>query len=319
MAEPTTSRVISAYLVAAGVMLVGFAPVVYLGLDTFRAGRPSGEAPLRESYLLVLAAMLLMVVAAQYVSYVLRARTTSRGSMRSAYRLEGVSDRILYLRDFHSDPSPWRHLLPWGPLKTPEEELGEVLQPVGELIAVGRPGSLQHPGAIQFYASEDEWRSAVAQQMAEAKLVLLRLGVGPGLMWELDTAMSVVPPDRLVILRLGIPEQEWHRVAEALEERIGTEFASMLPSGDGSRDGFIVFSRSRKATFLPLQSVPFWRRVPREPLARRFKYTLRPVLERFDCEWRQPPISKGRVALAAYLGLVAFSGLVFLALRAFGL
>ncbi len=95
---------------------------------------------------------------------------------------------VLYLRSFGMDASTMRRKLMAG-LSTEEEDLAEAVRPLGDLIAIGRPGEpLPLPGAARMYCSNDEWKDAVVARMREASLVIIRAGQGEGLLWECEQA-----------------------------------------------------------------------------------------------------------------------------------
>src|SRR5215469_1496518 len=101
---------------------------------------------------------------------------------------------VLYLRSFQSDTSSSFKVLFSG-LTTEEEQLADVLRPIGELITIGRPGEkLPLPGAARIYASDSEWQSVVLEHMRSAQLVILRAGAGHGLFWELKESLTELTP-----------------------------------------------------------------------------------------------------------------------------
>ena len=68
---------------------------------------------------------------------------------------------VLYLRAFLSDSSTRKFILSTAfmafPQATLEEQLADVVRPLGDLVAIGRPGEgLPEPGAARMYASDEE-------------------------------------------------------------------------------------------------------------------------------------------------------------------
>ena len=62
--------------------------------------------------------------------------------------------KVLYLRSFQTDPSTTYQRLAAG-WTTEEEDLKSVLQPFGDMVAIGQPGErLPVPGATRMYASQ---------------------------------------------------------------------------------------------------------------------------------------------------------------------
>jgi hypothetical protein len=93
---------------------------------------------------------------------------------------------------------------------TDEEQLGEVLHPFGDLVAIGKPGeTLPTPGAARLYASDAEWKKVVTDQMQTARLVVIRAGTNEGLLWELKQAVQVRNPKKLLILILVMGKKDY--------------------------------------------------------------------------------------------------------------
>jgi hypothetical protein len=218
---------------------------------------------------------------------------------------------VLYLRTFKSDPSTAGHVL--GALVIPrlisgmatdEEQLADAVRPLGQLIAIGRPGEgLPKPGAARIYSSDGDWKAVVQGRMREARLVIIRAGEGEGLLWELKEAIAVLDPRRLLILVLDMKLENYESFRLAARSVIH----GLLPEGSQARrfrriSGFIVFDANWTSTLLPLHA-PYFRRSGFKPYRRLFKHTLRPVFERFGLEWQPPPISILNVVLTIILAL----------------
>jgi hypothetical protein len=111
-------------------------------------------------------------------------------------------------------------------LATEEEQLAAAVEPVGPLVAMGRPGeALPEVGALRLYVTDDEWQDVVIRWLTNARLVILRVaGDTEGLRWEISQAPRLVAPERLVLL---LPLK---RVAyEAFRERVERLFPRGLP------------------------------------------------------------------------------------------
>jgi hypothetical protein len=114
---------------------------------------------------------------------------------------------VLYLRSFAED-SVTAESRPRGlnqfmsELATEEEQLAAAVEPVGPLVAIGRPGeALPELGALRLYVSDDEWQDVVIRWLTNARLVILRVaGNTEGLWWEISQAPRFVAPERLVLL-----------------------------------------------------------------------------------------------------------------------
>lgn len=106
---------------------------------------------------------------------------------------------VLYLRPFDQDAA-MGELGGQVSLLTYEEQLREAFRTVGPLVAIGRPGEpLPELGAGRVYVG-DQWRAAVLDLIMRARLVVLGLGPGEGLRWEVERVTRLLPPQRLVLL-----------------------------------------------------------------------------------------------------------------------
>ncbi|MBM7857145.1 hypothetical protein [Lentzea nigeriaca] len=149
---------------------------------------------------------------------VVRARRHLADVLGSADQLESGSF-VLYLRTFDDDAArratQHTHLWDAGGLlrlfflsgRTQEEQLAVALRPAGALVAVGRPGEdLPEVGALRLYLPDDAWQTAVLDLMRRARLVVLAVGGGQGLLWELSRAVEHVAPHRLVLFVDLLPD-----------------------------------------------------------------------------------------------------------------
>jgi hypothetical protein len=210
---------------------------------------------------------------------------------------------LLYLRAFRSDPSTAKQIFSrnlLAGLESEEEELAEVLQPFGELIAIGRPGeSLPTLGATRIYTSDEEWKDVVKRQMQAAHLVVIRAAAGENVFWELTQAVKILNPQKLLILLLNMKVRDY----ESFRTRANSILEIPLP--ESTRlwrywhvSGFIGFAADWKPTFFPLKA-PFFRG---GSFKRRCKYALKPVFENFGLEWQAPPVSaRGLFVLLIYV------------------
>ncbi|MGM1064863.1 hypothetical protein [Saccharothrix sp. Mg75] len=149
-------------------------------------------------------------------------RHSRRRSARDAVRVLEADGRrpVLYLRAFSDDPASAAvdQVLagvanPLPIVHSREEQLASVLRAFGPVIAVGRPGeALPFLGAARFYLPPDDWQSGVLRLMELSGLIVLRLGPGDGLWWEVEQARATQPPDKLVLLVPGDRDDLHHRL-----------------------------------------------------------------------------------------------------------
>jgi TM2 domain-containing membrane protein YozV len=144
---------------------------------------------------------------------------------------------VLYLRSFADDGAALMGDQSWWmrrgasvtALVTPEQEMADILDAVGPVVAIGKPGEpLPELGAARLYVSDEQWQAKVQELMRLASLVVVRLGSSPGLLWEIEQALAHLPRQRLVLALLG-----GSVVAPALVDRLaptlGPTFALALP------------------------------------------------------------------------------------------
>jgi hypothetical protein len=75
-------------------------------------------------------------------------------------------------------------------MRSAEQIVTELVAPLGPVVAIARPGErLPALGAARI--STDEWKDRVIRLMECARLVVLQVGLTPGFLWEMNTALDV--------------------------------------------------------------------------------------------------------------------------------
>lgn len=213
----------------------------------------------------------------------------------SASPLRDSTPKVLYLRSFQSDPSTTMKKLFSG-FTTEEEQLAQVLLPFGNMIAIGRPGeSLPTPGATRMYATDAEWRHAVIDRMNSARLVVLRAGTSPGLFWEFRQAVSLLSPERVLVLLLNLTSSDYRLFADEVADSLqmvlpdvatNSPLRTMVDFRENPFNvtpGFICFSRGWVPEFLPL---PFYKVRFANDMKKSFNEALHPVFDAHGVAWR---------------------------------
>ena len=117
--------------------------------------------------------------------------------------LRGIDSRrsVLYVRSFDDDARDFDVLYRYNTLlaiilcppivfrskKRYEQVIADILEPVGPLVAIGRPGeSLPELGAARTYTTDAEWQDWVITQHRECSMVLMQAGRSAGLRWEVE-------------------------------------------------------------------------------------------------------------------------------------
>jgi hypothetical protein len=225
--------------------------------------------------------------------------------------------RVLYLRAFRSDASTSkqaffntfdsRFLLG---LESEEEQLAEVLLPFGELIAIGRPGErLPAPGAARIYTSDEEWKDVVKRQIQAARLVVIRAAAGENVFWELTQAVSVLDPQKLLIL-LNMKVRDYESFRARADSVLGVPLPESTQLVRRRRvSGFLGFADGWKSSFFALRA-PFFRGGSFKRLC---KYALRPVFENFGIEWRAPSMAE-KVLTMLFMALILLGPILLMSL-----
>ncbi len=217
---------------------------------------------------------------------------------------------VLYLRSFRDDDAThtgFERFLLRVNYRSEEEELAATFAEVGPLVAVGRPGeALPHLGAARFYFRDDEWKERVAELMAGASVVLLRVGGSRGLIWELERALSTLPPQKLVLL-LG-RNASWDTLLRAAGPVLGPKLqalqAQTQSGGVGSMRGFIRFARDGQPAYVPLRRSWLRWSLP-HPYLYELRQALRPCFEALALPWRLPPFPTLQATIALVAGALS--------------
>jgi hypothetical protein len=205
---------------------------------------------------------------------------------------------LLYLRSFRSDYTTAKELFrvyAQLPVTTEEEQLADALRPIGELVAIGRPGeSLPTPGAARIYTSDEEWKDVVKSQMQISRLVVIRAALGENVLWELTQAVRTLEPQKLLILVLKMKAKDYKSFCIKASPILGASLPERTTRWRFSRvTGFINFAAGWEPSFLAAKA-PYFRKGSFNRLA---KYALRPVFELFGLDWQPPPISASQIAM----------------------
>ncbi len=213
---------------------------------------------------------------------------------------------VLYLRSFADDGRAARR---YGAL-TEEEQLAKALAWVGPFVAVGRPGeTLPHVGAQRIYLADDEWQHRVLELMAQARLVVLRTGVTQGFHWEVERALSVLTPDRLLLV--VDDRHELRAVLGLIARHAGRPPNRLWLLGwpIGSAKGLVAFRPNWSPAALRLKR-GIWRSSGSdEPLVGRFTLALRPLFERLGVDYKLPGPSLTAIVVALLLAIFVIAGI----------
>ena len=214
---------------------------------------------------------------------------------------------VLYLRSFGDDDLPDVTLSTWA--STYEMQLCQVLRDIGPVVAIGRPGeAFPERGAARFYVSNDEWRDAVKYFLAHSAAVVFIVGKSDGVLWEIETALKQISPEKLLFFfPYGLKkerrntwlayrrlirnysfqpdvvkemEQDQHERYQLFRQNITTFWPYELPAALEDA-AFLTFLPDGKAQPLKTKRAPLITRASdRLKININFQRTLRPFLER---------------------------------------
>jgi hypothetical protein len=169
----------------------------------------------------------------------------------------------LYLRPFQFDRS-WAPQDPFRMPRTYEEHFARVLGKFGPFVAIGRPGEpLPELGAGRVYVEDDVWQQRVQELMENAAVVLLTVGDSGGLQWELEQAVALAGPERLLLfVPFGSsPDQRAQASArQSAYDAFRLWAQNVLPRGLPAQIGdscFIYFAKDWTPLLLPPPEVTF--------------------------------------------------------------
>lgn len=229
---------------------------------------------------------------------------------------------VLYLRSFQDDGSvllddqgikSMQALIRATSPASSEEELARILERIGPVVAIGKPGEeLPELGAARLYVGHDEWQSVVGALMRKAALVVVRVGPSPGVLWEIDQALTQIPRERLALVMLGgepLSAQVAARLAPALGEALPAALAAPRRSGWVGRlvsnpkrriGGVVCFTPDGRAHAVPVRAWPMGLRdlavtLAWRPAAGPLRHAWRQVFTLLGLEWGAGPGRHGRL------------------------
>lgn len=120
--------------------------------------------------------------------------------------IDAVHDEklIFYLRPFRTDGEAPYGSRTWGDsrysiVSTYEQDIQLVVAQLGCTVAVADPErKSQVPGA-SYLRSSPFWQNDVEAKIADSELVIIRIGLSDGILWELEKAMQIQPPHNLLL------------------------------------------------------------------------------------------------------------------------
>jgi TM2 domain-containing membrane protein YozV len=126
---------------------------------------------------------------------------------------------VVYIRSFKNDERIASRFQ-WTAAFSVEQELATVMNRVGPMIAIGKPGEpLPQLGAARLYVDDNHWRSTITDLMQRARLVVVLAGGTANLQWEMDQAVALVSCQRLIFI--VPPSDQASPFERGIEQRFG--------------------------------------------------------------------------------------------------
>ena len=258
-------------------------------------------------------------------------RTGWKHEARSAQDVTRADPRppVVYLRSFAIDDqvlvttgrgSRVAAMLTYTASVSPEQEMAFILDRIGPVIAIGKPGErLPELGAARLYVGDHEWQAVVGGWIDRAALVVLRAGETEGLWWEVTQAMQRCPPRRVVIVILGasgsFPAFE-RRFAEAFgspiaesrtpPSRVWSALIRLLLPYGRSAGRIIYFDELARPYEVPLEYTLTWTGMvlsPYRPYRDSLSAAFKTVFARLDIPWSMRRNATAAVLLAFFGGI----------------
>ena len=260
-----------------------------------------------------------------YINY--RSRQYAAKNLAEKITSEHGEHDLLYLRPFTTD-STLNKSLHGANITTfyqnlqssIEEDLFKVLEPFGNLIAIGKPGEkLPVPGAVRIYADED-WQNVVIDKMKKSQLVITHAGDGEGFNWEIKQAFEIVDPKKLLIFIPQMSKKKYEVFRQSALNNVGVSLPdkSVIKKAKAYMEmGFVRFTEEKTPYFLPLYA-PLFRVNPYAPYRARFMYSLKPLFNEFGIKWQLPLFIKMYVVVLVFFGTAILLIIVLLILSSLG-
>jgi hypothetical protein len=122
---------------------------------------------------------------------------------------------VLYLRSFRDDELMQHYSTavqePQG--RTNEQALASIFSLVGPVVALSEPRAAPRLGIARTQHEDSQWQDTVIGLMQAAALVVMRIGDSEGFSWEVEQALTLVPPERLVFF-LPVQADRWRQFRE---------------------------------------------------------------------------------------------------------
>lgn len=206
---------------------------------------------------------------------------------------------VVYLRSFKKDRAAARMTsLTFRGLATEEEQLAEVFNKLGPLVAIGAPGEkLPQLGAARGYFNGNDWKDHIRSMMKKSRLLIFRAGDTEGFWWEVAEAVKIVSPEKMLFL-IPFSKKKYELFRQSAEEYLPCSLPGYVGRkvSDEAIRAVLYFDKDWTPHIRSMQasSLAYWLKVVfrpfvtiitlvtffrKKPLVRILEKTLEPVFE----------------------------------------
>ncbi len=204
--------------------------------------------------------------------------------------------------------------------RTEEELIAEIMSEIGPCVAVGRPDErLPQLGFNRIYVSDDKWQKTVLEHMMRAQLVILMVGSSRSFSWELQKAVELVKPERLLFLIPSDPNdvRDFIRVAQTLLPHPPPDIPRRAIFPAVSFCAVLYFEPDWTPHYAIPDAPGHFRQTLAQKITPTLRMALRPVYAQLGLEWERPPIVLPRILYEGTAAVVVLDVLGILFLRFF--
>lgn len=202
---------------------------------------------------------------------------------------------ILYIRSFADDQKGIAMEL-YGSV-TEEESLVQVLNKVGPVFAIGKPGeTLPTLGAARVYVSDDDWKDVVSDMMDKACFVFCRIGNTSGLEYEMKLIRSKQISKKVILILPTQTLSEYNQTRSEFEDKFTIHLPDIAGAEIGFPEapasykkanmmGFITFGNDWIGEFYPIETYMlsgklYWSDAHLRKMEQYIKISLKPIMEK---------------------------------------
>ena len=148
--------------------------------------------------------------------------------------------------------------------------------------------------------------------MLRAQLVIFRVGRGDGLWWEIEEAMDIIKPEKIIFL---IPDDDpvFQNFRQKLQRLIPHNIPDFICEEEISTtiEAILYFGPDRTPYLSPLKDAGFRMNLS-QPLKPMLRIALKPVYNQLNLRWTPPPVTPRLIMAFIFAGsaLMLFSFLI---------